>query len=248
MKLNQLQLQFSEALLYKNDLIKDQIKEKKNFTRSELLQVYRNSFVMGVTEALAITYLHTQALVGEEFFNSVTRAFILQTPPAENNIITYGEGFSDFLNTLPQLKEMPYIAEMASFEWLLEQTSGKQITTKTLDIEKLSALQEDQFEQLLFQVPSQISLFSSEQDIFKLYKMLINNDLQETDLNHKCYLVLKKQLDFSVELIELSKDQFMLLQQISEDKSLAEIKPHDLHQFLPVLLEKELLNGFVIKQ
>lgn len=247
MKLNKLQRQFSEALLYKNDLICDQIKKKENFTRSELLQIYRNSFVMGVTEVLTVTYQHTQALVGKEFFNNVTRAFILQTPPAENNIITYGEGFSNFLNTLPQLKEMPYITEMASFEWLLEQTSSKQITTKILDIEKLSALQEDQFEQVVFQVPSQISLFASEQDIFKLYRMLINNDLQETDLNQECYLILKKQPDFSIELIELSKEQFLLLLQISENKSLAEIKPHDLHQHLPVLLEKKLLNGFVIK-
>lgn len=246
MKLNGLQRQFSEAMLYKNDLIKEQIQKKEHFTRTELLQVYRNSFVMGVTEALAITYQYTQALVGEAFFNSVVRAFILQTPPAENNIITYGEGFSTFLNTLPQLKEIPYIAEIACFEWLLEQTSNKAITEKKFDIAKLSRVKEDQFEKLVFQLPSQITLFSSQQDIFKLYNMLLNNSLTETDLNQDCYIALKKQIDFSVELIALSKPQFQLLQQISESKSLTEIKPHDLHQNLPALLEKELINGFAL--
>lgn len=247
MKLNRLQRQFSDALLYRNDLIKEQIQKKEHFTRSELLQVYRNSFVMGVTEALAITYQHTQSLVGEAFFNSVARAFILQAPPAENNMITYGEGFSTFLNTLPQLKEMPYIAEIASFEWLLEQTSNKEITERKLDIAKLGNVKEAEFDKIVFQLPSQITLFSSKQDIFKLYNMLIKNELKETNLNQDCYLVLKKQINFSVELITLSEPQFLLLQQISKDKSLEEIKPNDLHQHLPALLGQELINGFSLK-
>lgn len=248
MKLNKLQQQFSDSLLYKSDLITSEIQEKEQFTSHDLLQIYRNSFVMGVSEALAATYRHTLSLVGETFFNTVTRQFILTQPPHENNIINYGDGFACFLDNLPQLKSMPYIAEMARFEWLLERTSDAQLQSQRLDIEKLSTLPEALFTTIIFNIPAQVSLFSSEQDILCLYHMLVDDKVQETDLNKACYLALKKQADFSVELIALTENQYTLLQQIARHRPLGKIMPADLHQFLPVLLEKDLLNGFTVKE
>lgn len=248
MKLNTLQQQFSDALLYKNELIISEIREKVQFSSHDLLQVYRNSFVMGVTEALAITYRHTLSLVGDAFFNTAARKFILTHPPHENNIINYGDGFAHFLENLPQLKSLPYIAEMARFEWLLEQTSNAQLQSQRLDIEKLSALPEALFAAIIFNIPSQVTLFTSEQEILCLYRMLADNQVQETDLNKRCYLALKKQADFSVELIALTENQYLLLQQIANHHPLEKIIAADLQQFLPELLEKDLLNGFTVKE
>lgn len=248
MNLNNLQLKFSQALLYKNALIISEIQEKEAFSSDDLLQVYRNSFVMGVTEALSITYQHTLSLVGEEFFNAVARQFILQQPPQENNIISYGNGFSEYLHTLSQLKTMPCIAEMARFEWLLEKTSNLQMQTKTFDIERLATIPAEQFKNITLQIPSQVNLFSSEQDIQHLYQMIISNTVQETDLNKACYIALKKQPDFSVELIKLNEDEFSLLEKICKQQCLGEIAAHDSQQFLPSLMEKKLINGFTVKE
>lgn len=248
MKLNKLQLKFSEALLYRNTLIENEIQEKTAFSSHELLQIYRNNFVIGVTEALAVTYRHTLALVGDAFFNTAARQYILQQPPQENNIINYGDGFSDYLHTLTQLQSMPYIAEMAGFEWLLEQTSNLQIEEKRLDITQLAVIPEQKFAEIIFQMPLQLNLFASKQDIWQLYQMLINNSVQETDLAHSCYIALKKQADFSVELIKLNKDEFSLLQQISQQRSLGEITQDHLQQFLPSLMQKGLINGFTCKE
>ncbi|GLS89063.1 DUF2063 domain-containing protein [Psychromonas marina] len=245
MKLNQLQAQFSAALFYQHDNITDAIKETQSVTPLQRLQVYRNSFIMGVTEALAITYQHTSALVGEEFFNSVSRAFILNNPPLENNIMTYGLGFNEYLATLPQLTEMPYIAEMARFEWLLEQTSNAEVEDKQFDTTQLALVPENQLNQLLFQVATQITLFDSQQNISQLYQMIIADAVVESDLNNACYVALKKQPDFRIELISLNQQQFLLLQQIIAGKTLGEVSV-DLHQQLPILLEKQLINGFTI--
>jgi len=248
MKLNKLQQLFSDTLLYKSALIASEIQEKQHLTSDDLLQIYRNSFVMGVSEALAATYRHTLSLVGETFFNTVARQFILTQPPHENNIINYGDGFGHFLENLPQLKSMPYIAEMARFEWLLERTSAAQLQSQRLDIEKLSALPEALFAAISFNIPAQVSLFSSEQDILCLYHMLVDDKVQETDLNKACYLALKKQADFSVELIVLTENQYALLQQIADQQPLGKIITSDLQQLLPGLLEKDLLNGFTVKE
>jgi hypothetical protein len=245
MKLDQLQSLFSDALLYKNEIITEQIKDKASFSSADLLQVYRNTFVMGTTEALEATYPHVLSLVGEEFFDAVARQFILQQPPQENDIMLYGEGFSDFLESLPQLQAMPYIAEMARFEWLLEETTNTHIEADSFDITLLSNLDQDLIADIIFHIPEQVSLLSSEQDILNLYQMLIRQDVQETDLNCACYIALKKQPDFSVELIKLSKDEYSLVQQIKENRTLGQIQPQALHQHLPALMEKKLLNGFI---
>ena len=245
MKLNQLQTQFSDALFYQHEKITETIEETQSITPLQRLQVYRNSFIMGITEALAITYQHTSALVGEEFFNSVCRAFILNNPPLENNIMTYGLGFNEYLATLPQLTEMPYIAEMARFEWLLEQTSNAEIEDKHFDTTQLALVPENQLGQLLFQVATQITLFESQQNISHLYQMIISDEVIESDLDSTCYVALKKQPDFRIELISLEQQQFLLLQQIIAGKTLAEIST-DLHPQLATLLEKQLINGFTI--
>ncbi|WP_019616669.1 DNA-binding domain-containing protein [Psychromonas ossibalaenae] len=246
MKLSELQHQFSDALLYKNDLISGQIKEKDSFSGRDLLQVYRNSFVMGVTEALAVTYQHTLSLVGEEFFNAAARQFILQQPPQENNIMTYGDGFCDFLKSLEQLKEMPYIAETARFEWLLEQTANTHIQTTVLDVDKLGKVQPEQLAEIIFHISQQVTLFHSDQDIQHLYQMLINEQVQEADLNRSCCMALKKQPDFSVELIALTAQEYSLAEQIKHSRPLGQIQPQELHQFLPALMEKHLINGFTL--
>ena len=248
MNLNKLQQRFSEALLYKNTLIVSEIEKKEVFSSEDLLQVYRNSFVMGVSEALSITYQHTLALVGEEFFNAVARQFILQHPPHENNIISYGDGFSEYLHTLPQLQTIPYIAEIARFEWLLEETSNLPIQKEQLDIHRLSAVPAEQFEKIILQIPSQVNLFSSEQNIDHLYHMLSNNQVQETDLNQTCYMALIKLPDFSVELAELNKDEFSLLQKISQQQCLGEIATDNPQQILAALMGKKLINGFTVKE
>lgn len=246
MKLKQLQSQFSESLFYQHHDITKQIKETASISQLQRLQVYRNSFIMGVTDALAMTYQHTLSLVGEEFFNTVNREFILKSPPSSNNIMVYGAGFSEYLATLKQLKELPYISEMARFEWLLEQTTNKQVDNQTLDVNQLAQVPEDALGMLRFSIPKQVTLFHSSQNIARLYQMLMNDTVVETDLNTPCYLALKKHQDFRVELIQLSENEFSLLQQINNQQMLAEIMPHALHQQLPHLLEKQLLNGFTV--
>ncbi|MCK5819977.1 MAG: putative DNA-binding domain-containing protein [Psychromonas sp.] len=244
MNLKQLQTQFSDALFYKNDNILQQIKADRYATAEQRLQVYRNSFIMGITQSLAITYQHTLALVGKDFFNSASRQFLLDSPPIENNMMTYGHGFDEFLAGLPQLNSMPYISEMARFEWILEKTINSQCEISSLDLQPLARIPEHKLEKLQFTMASHVTLFMSHQNISHLYQMLIKQQVTETDLNFPCYCVLKKQPNFNVELINLSNDEFSLLEHLGSGKSLGEIQPEKLHTQLASLLNKALLNGF----
>lgn len=87
------------------------------FDAEERLRIYRNNFLIGLGEALKANFPVTMRLLGEDFFAQAARAFVLQAPPARPCLFEYGEGFAEFLETLPDLAALPYVAEMARFEF-----------------------------------------------------------------------------------------------------------------------------------
>lgn len=87
------------------------------FDAEERLRIYRNNFLIGLGEALKANFPVTMRLLGEDFFAQAARAFVLQAPPARPCLFEYGEGFAEFLETLSDLAALPYVAEMARFEF-----------------------------------------------------------------------------------------------------------------------------------
>ena len=248
LKLKALQEAFSLTLLYKPSDIALQLKEKAGFSTDQLLQIHRNNFVISVTETLKAIYNCTLQLVGEEFFESVARQYLLNNPPIENNIRIYGEGFSEYLSTLPQLVEMPYIAEMAKFELLYEHSQNLPLQQGAFDSQDLQKVATDDFAQLQFLIRSDCIVFNSPQNIYLLFNMIKNNDVKEADLNQECYLLLQKHPDFSISVMELAEPQWQLIQQLQQETTLENLQPSSLQEQLSYLLTENLISGFTINE
>lgn len=88
-----------------------------SFDATERLRIYRNNFLIGLGEALNSNFPVVRQMVGADFFAQAARAFILRAPPSKPCLFEYGEGFSEFLADLPEVTKLPYVAEMASFEF-----------------------------------------------------------------------------------------------------------------------------------
>jgi len=87
------------------------------FDGAERLAIYRNNFLIGLGEALKANFPVTLQLVGPDFFEQAARHFVLANPPQRPCLFEYGAAFPDFLRDLPQLNPLPYVAEMARFEF-----------------------------------------------------------------------------------------------------------------------------------
>jgi len=244
--LKALQQAFSQTLLYQPSEVASQLKEKPGFTADELLQIHRNNFVISVTESLKAVYRLTLQLVGDAFFESVARHYLLQTPPKENNIRVYGKEFPTFLNTLPQLATLPYVVEMAKFESIYEQAQNLPLSSITFDAQSLQEVAADEFPNLQFLIRSDCVLFKSSQNINVLFNMINSGEVTETDLNQHCYLLLQKHPDFSIEIMELTQSQWLLIEQLQHATTLEQIQPTDLQEELSHLLTKQLICGFTI--
>lgn len=243
-----LQGDFSQSLLYKASEITSQIKDKNGFTAEQLIQIHRNNFVISVSDSLKSTFKYTLQLVGEAFFESVARQFILQKPPAVNNICVYGEQFPHYLSLLQQLTAMPYIAEMARFEWVHEQCQNLPLQENSIDLVSLQQVAPEDFAALQFSLSTSMSIFESEQNILLLRNMIMNEDVKAVDLNQPCYLLLQKQPNFSIDISELSQSQSQLIQQLQQEKTLEALHPASLQDQLSHLLTLNLISGFTVKK
>lgn len=88
-----------------------------SFDATERLRIYRNNFLIGLGEALSSNFPVVRQMVGADFFAQAARAFILKAPPNKPCLFEYGDGFAEFLADLPEMAKLPYVVEMASFEF-----------------------------------------------------------------------------------------------------------------------------------
>jgi hypothetical protein len=88
-----------------------------SFDAPERLGIYRNNFLIGLGEALKANFPVTLQLLGGDFFAQAARRFVLDHPPQRPCLFEYGAAFPDYLRDLPQLAALPYVAEMARFEF-----------------------------------------------------------------------------------------------------------------------------------
>jgi hypothetical protein len=83
------------------------------------LRVYRHHVSHSLTAALSATFPTVRALVGEEFFRGLARAFVASTLPTQPVLSEYGEGFAGFVAGYTPASGLPYLADIARLDWAL---------------------------------------------------------------------------------------------------------------------------------
>jgi hypothetical protein len=93
-------------------------------TAEEALAVHRNTALHGLINALRLSHPTVDALVGEDFFDQAARAFVQAHPPASAWLTGYGEGFAAFLEGYEPVRDLPYLADVARFDFAIEAVGG----------------------------------------------------------------------------------------------------------------------------
>ena len=141
-ELASLQSCFASGLLGEDDTILVHLQPGR-FPADAVLQIYRNNVILGLTEVLASSYPAVKVMVGEAFFAAAARGFVLAEPLREGSVMHYGEGFGDWLTRLPTTRALPWLGELARFEWMLERASLLAPESRRWPAERLAALAPD---------------------------------------------------------------------------------------------------------
>jgi hypothetical protein len=88
----------------------------------ERIGIYRGNLNAVWQRALGDAYPVVNALVGNEFFHALARAYGRATPSQSGDLNEFGVGFARFLSTFPPAQALPYVVDMARLEWLLHQS------------------------------------------------------------------------------------------------------------------------------
>ncbi|AWM29314.1 DNA-binding domain-containing protein [Sinorhizobium fredii] len=82
--------------------------------------VYRNNFIVSLSDALAAAFPATLRITGETFFRAMARFYVRETPPRSPLLFEYGRGFPEFIERYEYAQSMPWLADVARVEraWL----------------------------------------------------------------------------------------------------------------------------------
>jgi len=85
------------------------------------LRVHRNTLLGALSNALRSSFKAVEQLVGEAFFDRMAVAYVRTQPPQAPQLDAYGAGFPSFIDGFPATEALPYLGELAQFEWQLDE-------------------------------------------------------------------------------------------------------------------------------
>lgn len=115
----ELQRSFSDSLLAERDQAIDEHVLQDGFSAAERLRIYRNTCRSTLIETLTMTYPAVHRLVGSDFFDAAASRFVERHPARSAYLNEYGGGFADFVAALETTGSVPYLPDVARFEWAL---------------------------------------------------------------------------------------------------------------------------------
>lgn len=215
LSLRDLQTQF-ETDLFNGDEAKGSYIRKDGISAKDRIAIYRNNVFSNYRKALSAVYPVVKRLVGEQFFLQTADSYISAYPSLSGDLNQYGSNFSRFLAAFEPVKQLPYLPDVARFEWLMElvfHASGH----APMELAKLANVSEEQYGGLRFSLHPASELFQSNYPVAKIWQVNQADwqgdsavDLQQGG----CELLVFRQ-NFSIIVKPLSKGEYAMLHELA---------------------------------
>ncbi|MDV6254196.1 DNA-binding domain-containing protein [Vibrio sp. EA2] len=251
MNLATLQSQFAKALYYQASGEECGITGDL-FSADERIQIYRNNFIISLSEVLSTTYPMLEALLGKECFAQIARQHVLTHPLEEGQVAYYGEGFYDTIRLFENVtSQVPYSMEVARFEWAMDlarQAQRERLPTAELTpLNRLAEVNTDQQPLLIFHLHNGVRSFESRYAVFDLFAAIQSQHFEALDINlSQCGAIsLKRSGDVLCHALEM--EAYQLLDCLEKKLSLGDIA-QPLLPYLNTLMLLDLIEGFTLQQ
>jgi hypothetical protein len=83
------------------------------------MNIYRNTCLSTLCNALRLSFPAVQRLVGADYFQAAAYAYIGKQPPTSACLDDYGSGFADFLRGFTGVESISYLPDVARLEWAI---------------------------------------------------------------------------------------------------------------------------------
>jgi uncharacterized protein len=132
------------------------------------LALYRGNLTGAWDKTLSSAFPVLKALVGDEFFTALARAYGKAHPSQVGDLNQFGARFSDFLNDFPHVADYPYFPDVARLEWALHRAHYAE-DAQPIDPARLMLLTPEQLDAAHLVFHPACSLITSEWAVVELW-------------------------------------------------------------------------------
>lgn len=120
MKLAELERQFQQYILTDQQAMIKFMVSTDEMPSQQRLDIYKHAYYLRLSEVIELDYPVTRKIIGDESFSDIMQRYLEKFPPKHFNIRLFGRHFFAFLEEQNDIAT--YIAELAKFEYMLDQT------------------------------------------------------------------------------------------------------------------------------
>ena len=219
LSLHDLQVRFTNYIFNPDEFEVDGYLKKYGLPEKRRLQIYRNNIFIRLTNTLRNVYPTVQRLTGEEFFTALAQQYIKKYPSISSNLFNFGAKFQEYMANFPPLATLPYLSEVAMFEWARHEVLNEQ-NMGIFDWQALQAVPVEKYEALKFHLNPASRLLNFHFPILQIWKICQEPDIGEniniTAANEQV-LVIRCRRNVCFE--KLSYSEFIFLDGIKNEKS-----------------------------
>ena len=136
---------------------------------AQRLALYRGNLGATWRRVLGQAYPVVLALVGDDYFSGLARAYGRRHPSANADLNQFGGDFASFLTTFPPAAQLPYLPDMARLEWALHRAHYAP-DAAGLPAQALSGLAPEQLEASRFALHPACTLIASDWQLLALWR------------------------------------------------------------------------------
>ena len=192
------------------------------FSAQRRLNVYKNNFEHSLASALKSTYPAISALIGEQLFNAWANQYVKQYPSTTGNLHHYGNNFSSFIRDNIDSKDLPYLADIAEFEWFYHEVFHE-VDAEEITIEALSNVDPNHFNNIVFILHPASRQLHSSFPLIDIWRLGNNLSTEQVDLDSGGVSLLIARRSLVIEFQKLDQGDSWFLQLLTEGKPLGEI-------------------------
>jgi len=212
---------------------------------ADRLNIYRNTFVTGVTKALRLSYPAIHRLVADDFFAGAADLFIAQHPPCAAYLDEYGADFPQFLRGFQPAAALEYLGDVARLEWAVNRAIHA-LDMEPLDLARLEALLPEDQARVCFVPHPSIALLRADYPVDVIWRGVLGGDdaaLAAVDLKTGPVRLLVERGATGVEVSRLDAAAWRFAAALCEGKPLAEVLAEAGHTSVESQLAEHLAAG-----
>jgi hypothetical protein len=143
--------------------------------------IYRNHAFVTLCASLQGTFPVVCRLVDKRFFAYAAHEYLREHPPHSRCLIEYGADFPDFLADFEPCKALPYLADVARFEWALN-IAARVREAAPLQPQALAAVTADEAACVVLRLQPSLSYFTSPWPIDAIWQANQESEVPLVDL------------------------------------------------------------------